>query len=141
MAEPPTQPDLAVAEIETETEFYQGEIIAGTEIKHGTGTLVNKESMTKYVGSFDHDKKTGDGQLEWINPEEPYAEYMGGFSDGIFEGMGVLLFRDGSTYKGEFSKGEMREGLRTFKNGDEYCGAFIGGIYDGYGVLKLANGE
>lgn len=75
---------LGIAQLETDDYFYQGEVIKGTEIFHGTATLVSKASLTKFVGTFDNGKKCGDGQLEWINPESMCSDYIGGFVEDKF---------------------------------------------------------
>ena len=38
--------------IETETEYYQGEVLPGTQVKHGQGVYVDKVRMTQFTGTF-----------------------------------------------------------------------------------------
>lgn len=64
---------------------------------------------------------------------------MGGFKDDIYEGMGILYYRDGEVFKGEFIDGKPTEGMIIYTDGSEYCGAVKGDARDGYGILKYAN--
>jgi hypothetical protein len=107
-------------------------------VKHGTGTLVSKIDLTKFVGGFAGNKKSGDGQMEWIDPNSKYTDYMGNFVDDDFSGMGILAYRDGRIFKGDFAHGVPIEGLLTYQNGDEYCGCLLKDKREGYGVLKYA---
>lgn len=95
--------------------------------------------MTKYQGAFEFNKKNGDGQLEFLDEVAVAQEYMGGFKDDIYEGMGILYYRDGEIYKGEFVDGQPTEGMIIYTDGSEYCGAVKGDARDGYGILKYAN--
>jgi hypothetical protein len=72
---------------------------------HGFGFLGNDASWT-YHGTFVHGRMDGAGRLE-----ADFFEYVGGFEDGKFHGVGVLTCFVGRTdvvrYKGEFHRGTM----------------------------------
>lgn len=78
--------------------------------------------------------------------------------------MGIIMFRSGYLFKGEFkeglpSDGIMRypsgdeykgplkvpgmqkegHGILVYKNGDQYCGDFLNNLRHGKGILKKAN--
>lgn len=118
MTDTPPAEAIEVKQFETEDCFYQGEVLLGTQTQHGTGTMVSKTDMSKYVGQFEHGKKHGDGQIEYINPDFPVEEYMGGFKDDDYSGMGILMYRDGKMFKGDFAFGKPIEGMLTYLNGD-----------------------
>ena len=64
---------------------------------------------------------------------------MGSFKNDKYEGMGVLQYRDGEIFKGEFVNGEPTEGMILYNDGAEYCGGVNGDAREGYGILKYAN--
>ena len=56
--------------LEDKDQYYQGEVLPDSNIKHGEGTLLNKKEMYKYVGSFKFGKKDGEaGQIEYIDED------------------------------------------------------------------------
>ena len=135
-------PVLHNIQIEDEIEFYQGEVLPDSNIKHGEGTQLHKKEMYKYVGSFRFGLKDGDvGQLEYIDDESEVAEYTGGFKDDKFHGMGILSLRDGTLFKGEFDYGKKKEGIIKYSNGEEYTGPFKDNKREGYGIMKYNSGE
>lgn len=50
--------------------------------------------------------------------------YVGEFSDNNFQGLGKMLFSDGSTYLGSFINNSMssKRAVMAFANGDKYKG-------------------
>lgn len=67
--------------------------------------------------------------------------YVGGVSNGMFEGSGLLLYGDGDSYEGEFRNGRL-EGKGVFKyvEGDKYQGDYRHGRPEGTGVFTYADG-
>lgn len=55
--------------------------------------------------------------------------------------MGILNYRSGKVFKGDFKEGVQVEGIITYPNGDEYCGCVKESKRDGYGIIKYASGE
>ena len=99
-------PVLHTVSIEDKDQYYQGEVLPDSNIKHGEGTLLDKKEMYKYVGSFKYGMKDGEaGQLEYIDDEAEIQEYTGGFKEDKFHGMGILYLRSGQLFKGEFDHG------------------------------------
>ena len=68
-------------------------------------------------------------------------EYTGGFKDDKFEGMGILLLRNGLLFKGDFAKGEMCEGILRYPSGEEYTGPLKLKLRDGYGIIRYKDGD
>jgi hypothetical protein len=50
--------------------------------------------------------------------------------------MGILYYRNGDVFKGEFTDGLPVEGMILYVDGTEYCGAVKGDAREGYGMLK-----
>ncbi|XP_017775591.1 PREDICTED: MORN repeat-containing protein 4 [Nicrophorus vespilloides] len=70
------------------------------------------------------------------------AIYVGGWtSGGKREGIGHMLFPDGSRYDGYFTDGMFNGlGILTFADGAKYEGEFSEGWFHGYGVFWRADG-
>ena len=135
-------PVLHTVSIEDKDQYYQGEVLPDSNIRHGEGTLLDKKEMYKYIGSFKFGMKDGEaGQLEYIDDEAEIQEYTGGFKEDKFHGMGILYFSSGQLFKGEFDRGNMKEGIMKYENGEEYTGPFKDGKRDGYGIMKYNSGE
>jgi hypothetical protein len=82
---------METVQIETKQEFYQGQVLKDTNIKHGEGTLLDKEHMTQYTGSFQNNLKHGDTcQLFSIDANADFVSYQGGFRNGLYHGLGIL---------------------------------------------------
>jgi len=58
------------------------------------------------------------GDSEYTFPNG--TKYIGGFKNGCFHGVGVLVFKDQGSYNGEWRHGELIEGSYTFEDGLEY---------------------
>lgn len=130
-------------------------VLVGNGIVGGDTIYVVKDSMVtidngpeskrsyKYSGDVHVKTKlpTGFGEAHFdaitINGEEtPACDYRGKFKDGLFgdDGMAILTFDNGATYKGSFSGGYYNNGTLTqndrtrfegkFKDGQPYTGTF-----------------
>jgi hypothetical protein len=92
----------------------------------------------KYIGAFAERGQDGEGSFAYADG----SVYVGGFSRGMADGIGVYTDSAGKkVYEGEFKGGEF-EGLGTYYSpaGWSYEGAFKKGLFDGAGTLKQ-NGE
>jgi hypothetical protein len=132
-----------LVQLETDKEYYQGEVLCNTNVKHGDGVLVDKSLMLKYTGSFQNNQKHCDaGQLVSLSEANELVEYRGSFEKDRFHGMGILLMNDGFMYKGQFDRGYPTEGMCFYPNGDEFTGTLTKDrLRDGYGVLIYANSQ
>lgn len=70
------------------------------------------------------------------------AKLVGNLYRGEFDGYGVMTYRDGSVYMGDW-KHSLKEGWGMYRGseGSEYVGAFKQGLRHGWGVLSNANGD
>jgi len=68
--------------------------------------------------------------------------YSGEVKNGLFNGKGKLVWRNGDEYQGNFVDGLMSgEGHKKLASGEEYTGAFKRGLYDGKGKLLDSTGD
>lgn len=57
------------------------------------------------------------------------------------DGIGILFFKDGSKYEGQFKNGFMSgKGRKLFVNGEYYLGEFALDKANGYGTFRDLNG-
>ena len=55
----------------------------------------------------------------------PYKRYSGQWIDGLFEGNGHLILRNGNEYIGEWYQGDLSEGKIIYNNGDVFEGSIL----------------
>ncbi|OMJ83419.1 hypothetical protein SteCoe_15637 [Stentor coeruleus] len=112
-----------------------------------------------YTGQMQNEKKHGLGELTIY----PSSYYYGYFSNGLFEGLGILTTSD-STYEGNFLKGKKSgygsltskktsytghfsedlyqgQGTEIWHNNCKYTGDFVIGKKHGKGRCEFANGD
>lgn len=94
----------------------------------------------KFVGSFKEDQFEN-GTL--LTKAFTYnGDFKGGsFTNPVFDGHGIMAFRDKVIYEGDFQEGDF-EGLGTLTSatGDTYNGMFHNGKKCGLGTMKYADG-
>lgn len=77
------------------------------------------------------------GVIQYDNGEK----YEGQLERGLKQGQGIYTWRDGTIYKGQWSKDlEHGYGEKMFANGDTYRGGWENGIFAGQGVYRWADG-
>eukprot|EP00042_Codosiga_hollandica_P008881 m.20429 g.20429 ORF g.20429 m.20429 type:complete len:150 (+) comp31971_c0_seq1:72-521(+) len=70
------------------------------------------------------------------------TRYNGAFVGGLCAGLGVLTFSDNSKYEGEFKNGKYHGfGVYTRADGMKYEGTFLDGQAQGKGLLTFADGS
>jgi len=63
-------------------------------------------------------------------------------NDFVKDGIGLIEYKDGDTYEGEWRNSEFHgQGTYKYANGENYIGEFKGGKRDGQGTYTFANGE
>ena len=109
----------------------------------GTGELKRKDGSS-YVGDFKNGEYDGQGKLIKFDKGRKKFEYEGGFTLGLFEGEGVLVYTGdkGYTYKGHFINGKKDgAGVAEYISGESYEGHFRDDLRcDRNCVVKLASG-
>lgn len=143
--------------------FKQNEYIEGVFDKNlsGNGQFCY-EDESKYNGTLVNGKRSGLGKMVYGNKDE----YNGGFLDGlrkgkgiykfykgieesldgeweagVINGKGVLKYRDGSVFEGDWFRGNKKSGKLRFKNQDEFEGNFLDNDVVVKGVYKFKSGE
>jgi hypothetical protein len=71
-----------------------------------------------------------------------YKQYTGQWTNGLFEGNGELIYRDGDVYTGTFLNGfPSGNGKLIYRDGDVYTGTFLNGFPSGNGKVIYIDGE
>jgi hypothetical protein len=84
-------------------------------------------------------KRNGEGTFFY---ENPFFQYQGNWDQGVKNGQGKLLMRDGGFYEGEFKDGEMTGvGKLVWPDGASYDGQFFEGEKHGRGHWISATGD
>ena len=93
-----------------------------------------------YNGDFVDGKKHGHGKTTF-NAHPVFQEYDGNFEEGIMQGNGRIVMKNGDVYTGEFQDDLMHgEGTMTFHDGTRYEGDWNQGQMNGNGKLFDDNG-
>jgi hypothetical protein len=77
--------------------------------------------------------KSGKGIYKYSNNDV----YMGDWCNDTFNGLGMLIFRNGDVYRGFLKNGKELKGKYNYANGDVYEGDFKNGCQHGYGEMKI----
>ncbi|CAF0793589.1 unnamed protein product [Brachionus calyciflorus] len=107
-------------------------------IKKSMNTFKKEIFKHNYKGEMANNLRNGFGIYVYDNN---FFRYEGEWKDGIKQGNGKFIMKDGSFYEGEFNNGEMTgKGYKYDKNREtEYTGDFVEGHYQGKGVLRCRN--
>lgn len=95
---------------------YVGDIDPVTKLRHGQGTYTYHENnFFQYQGYYDNGiKQTAVGQASTFLLRDG-TSYTGSFSNGEITGYGLKKSGDGRVYQGEFLEGEMHgQGILTY---------------------------
>jgi hypothetical protein len=106
--------------------------------RHRQGTL--NWPKKEYQGELLHYLPHGKGTMEYTG-YNPWT-YVGDWVNGVREGHGSLLFKDGiRSYVGEWANDKKNgTGTSTYFNGQVYTGSWIHGRQNGHGVLVHPDG-
>lgn len=132
--------------------YYKGDYVQGRREGQGVeiikscifeGTFMNNmkikgkatyESGDIYEGSFDNNVFHGEGHYIW---KRNCHEYIGGYSNGKYDGHGIYKWSEVEYYKGEYQNGiKEGHGEMHMKNGIVFIGPFVNGVMHGEGDYK-----
>ena len=137
-------------------EYYNGMIVEDN--RHGTGKLVTEDMI--YEGEFGDGVYAGSGKISKLSGEVIYegswaqgkphghgretlhgATYTGSFMNSHKQGMGCIVYQDGSVYRGMWNEDE-REGDGFFISaaGDTFSGRWLEDNRHGAGVYTDTGG-
>ena len=110
--------------------YYIGQWKNG--IRHGQGTLYNKDNSIIYEGDFENDKYNGKGK----SIEEKGYYYIGQWKDGLKHGLGKYYNKNNSLiYEGNFENGKFNGLGQYFENNEKYyIGQFSNNEKDEVGI-------
>lgn len=115
---------------------YKGEFALG--IRAGFGEERNSGSNSTYEGEFANDKKNGVGVMLW----DDGTKYEGHFVENDFDGKGVYFWKDKRTYNGDWKRNMMHgTGLYTWKGGRYYKGGYAENKKSGFGEFFWSLGQ
>lgn len=104
-------------------------------------TLSNENEASNngvYTGSVVDGKRQGTGKYVWKDG----TTYEGNWNNNVMEGNGKLTTPDGDIYEGNFENGKKNgKGKYNFSNGDIYEGEFKNDIMNGTGKYTFADGD
>ena len=89
--------------------------------RHGYGVL-KKNNREVYVGSWKKGQFDGWGKLG-LNTSK-YLEYSGEFRNGMFNGRGTLMFRNGDKFIGDIVENKIHGEGTWYKAEESVCGVW-----------------
>lgn len=116
---------------------YTGSMNIHTNLPHGFGRLQYERDHKWYEGDWCDGRWTGQGRL--ANAEGDI--YDGSLLNDKKHGYGVMRFRDGRTFAGDYFHGNMVKGKMTYNDGSTYDGSWFGGTRHGSGICIFADGS
>lgn len=100
--------------------------------RQGKGRLKTHTGFVKYEGAWHDDKRCGYGVTKTSQ-----SLHEGNYVDDLYEGAGIVLWRDGERYSGYFRQGKLHGyGRYEWTNGDVYSGQWLDGQMTGSGFLS-----
>ena len=86
-----------------------------------------------YAGDMVNGVIEGQGRMIWKNGDR----YEGSFKNGLFHGQGLMVGVDGSSYEGQFAEGAITGiGTMVYSDDEQYTGEFQYSRKHGKGILK-----
>jgi hypothetical protein len=139
---------------------YQGEWLAGTEIRDGRGFQIWPDGSL-YEGFWSENKANGRGRLihadgdvyegEWKDDKAhglgvyihaDGAKYEGHWMEDKQHGKGVERWPDGAVYDGHYDEGQKHgEGCFKWSDGSVFTGTFYENNIEGYGIYEWNDGR
>eukprot|EP00301_Raphidiophrys_heterophryoidea_P007605 c12921_g3_i1.p1 GENE.c12921_g3_i1~~c12921_g3_i1.p1 ORF type:complete len:423 (-),score=68.20 c12921_g3_i1:342-1610(-) len=135
---PPILPPRTHSLVSTRGHTYTGFILSGTPAR-GVGSFdcsTGSAQGCHYTGSFEHNKMSGIGAMEFNNGDK----YEGEWKSGLRNGKGTYSSPNGNRYEGEW-KDDKQHGNGTFvwTHGESYVGDWKADTISGSGTYVWAN--
>jgi hypothetical protein len=139
--------------------IYLGEVLKNSSTPDGRGFQFCPQPSYKFAGYFKAGQRNGRGRLvtkvkilegDWLGHElvsegkeiRKDSNYNGKFLNGLYEGLGKIVFSDKSSYSGEFSKGERNGyGEYLWNDGSKFAGYWKNSKFDGLGKYIDSHGN
>lgn len=127
--EQPPEPVILTGEGEfilPDQSSYVGEWMEVDGVKTRQGKGVHTIGPEKYIGNWEKDKMSGEGEYHFSSG----AVYKGQFKDNFLEGEGEYTYPDGACYSGSWKENKMHgHGVYKNKDGVKAEGEFFNGTY------------
>lgn len=119
---------------------YVGNWKSGVRNGYGTHYYADGEI---YEGNWLADKQHGKGKITFASDDSSNRKYYDGeWVSGIRQGMGTMMWNDGSWYKGGWKNGSRHgKGEFHYSNGNKFVGIFNEGKRHGEGTFYWNNGD
>lgn len=117
---------------------YIQELIDG--IEYNGEIYISIKDISKYSSSSL--KYNSDLNILKVLNNGASGKYEGDYVNGLYHGVGKLIFSDGSIYKGSFREGVIQgEGTMYYSSGEIYIGTWENGLRSGKGELHWPDGR
>ncbi|MEW6077584.1 MAG: AHH domain-containing protein [Thermodesulfobacteriota bacterium] len=107
----------------------------------GAEVVIYYPNYDKYEGVINEEgQKSGPGKYYYANGDL----YVGAWASDTPDGLGKLIFKDGTTLEGVWKNGQLTENdknLIIYENNEKYLGSLKNGIRCGRGTLYYSNGN
>jgi hypothetical protein len=97
--------------------------------------LITPNDGSEYFGDLMDGKRHGKGVLRFSKDDKVCKSYEGQFFEDLLHGKGVMLYKDGSMYEGEFRENKVIGTGRIVSENYEYEGDVVDGVKDGIGKI------
>ncbi|RYZ83346.1 MAG: hypothetical protein EOP04_20145, partial [Proteobacteria bacterium] len=144
LSEDTKQLPFALTILKHEVTFGDGATYIGSMrmgARNGKGKMFYADGRV-YDGAWTLDKREGNG-VQWWDPNDPkFIDYKGNWSNEKMNGTGILTFRNGEIYEGQFQDNLFHgKGRRTLPNKDIREGSWVKGELEGECILTTAAGS
>jgi hypothetical protein len=96
----------------------------------------------RYIGYQQAASKHYWGRFLWVNGMFKDCEYHGEFEKGQLHGKGIMIYKNGRVYAGDFvTNAPDGNGEEVYPNNDKYVGKYRKGFKSGNGVYTYSNGD
>jgi hypothetical protein len=119
------------------------EILGGNVIVRNLANPHTHVHVCTYLGQAEGSCPQGVGVAVY-NPHDTEGRvcYKGEYMQGVRQGLGTVIWRDGAKYEGEWQNdAPCGHGVWTYSDGGVYCGQFELGVRQGVGVYVFASGN
>ena len=115
------------------------EIINDSTLSFGTLEFTNGG---KYIGQIKNDEMNGHGMFIYSRADNEALDYYNGtYKNGLKDGKGKLVWKDGQFYDGQWKDGKRNGfGKEIYGDHDSYEGYFKDNIRSGHGKYTWASG-
>ena len=125
---------------------YQGEFLKDIREGFGVSHYSQRNNQDIYRGEFRNDQMNGRGVYLFNSDKKKDQNslyYVGEFKQGVAQGSGRMVLKDGTAYNGSFVHNQLHcdAAVIQYGNGDQYDGEVEQGKKNGTGTYIYRNGD